>query len=601
MDDSPPSTGHKEAEPVQRSRRKRLIWICVALFVAVGVAVAIVIAVLISKDVIHVGSRSGSSSEAAATSGSVAPSGVDSVSSPQPTAGGDSGSGSGSKTTTQGTNTGTSTTSSTPEPTESCPTKTDIPSADRGTDLDTTTWLDMTGFNCSYTAETVGDLPIVGLNSTWDDSARANPTVPPLNKPWGSYTARPARGVNLGGWLSLEPFITPSLFSDNSKLGGQVDEWNLCTKLGPKAAAAALEKHYATFITEQDFKAIADAGLDHLRIPFSYWAVEVFDDDSYVYRISWRYLLRGIEWARKYGLRIKLDLHGLPGSQNGWNHSGRSSIVNFLAGPNGSANAERALKIHDRLSKFFAQDRYKNVIAFYGLANEPAKAIDMDTLINWTEEAYKIVKDNGIKAPQVFSESMRGLGAWQGKLGGYGDSLVVDAHEYVIFDNALVGMKHADKVTFACQTFTDQVSSSMNTGSGFGPTMVGEWSQADTDCTKYLNGVGNGARWDGTFSDTGGVPRCPTGDKQCSCALANADPSTFSPEYKLFLKTWAIAQMDAYEKSWGWFYWTWKTESAPLWSYQAGLAGGIMPEKAYDRDWSCASPIPSFGKLPEYL
>jgi glucan 1,3-beta-glucosidase len=27
--------------------------------------------------------------------------------------------------------------------------------------------------------------------------------------------------------------------------------------------------------------------------------------------------LKAIQWSRKYGLRINLDLHSLPGSQNG--------------------------------------------------------------------------------------------------------------------------------------------------------------------------------------------------------------------------------------------------------------------------------------------
>jgi glucan 1,3-beta-glucosidase len=129
--------------------------------------------------------------------------------------------------------------------------------------------------------------------------------------------------------------------------------------------------------------------------------------------------------------------------------------------------------------------------------------------------------------------------------------------------------------------------------------MVGEWSQADTDCTKYLNGVGNGARWTGTFSGES-KPLCPTQDNQCSCDVANADASTFTSEYKQFLQTWAESQMYAFEKSWGWFYWTWKTESAPLWSYQAGLQGNFMPAIAYQRDWDCSKSIPSFGSLPEY-
>ena len=30
-----------------------------------------------------------------------------------------------------------------------------------------------------------------------------------------------------------------------------------------------------------------------------------------------RYVLRLLGWARKYGLRVELDLHTIPGSQNG--------------------------------------------------------------------------------------------------------------------------------------------------------------------------------------------------------------------------------------------------------------------------------------------
>ncbi|KAF3909962.1 hypothetical protein ABW20_dc0106283 [Dactylellina cionopaga] len=600
---SPPSTPDKEGQLPEKSKRRKPLWICVAVvFVVVAIA-AIIVAVLISQKIIHVGGNSRSVSEGASASETAIPA----ESSPAAYTS-DSGSGSGSRSgskTTSARDDPASTTSASPtssesaEPTETCPTKDDIPSKDQGTYFDTSSWLDMDGFNCSYTKETVGGLPIIGLSAEWDDSARANPTVPPLNKPWGSYASRPIRGVNLGGWLSLEPFITPSLFAYDFSVG-IVDEWNLSKYLGKKAAAT-LEKHYSTFITEQDFKTMAQAGLDHVRIPFSYWAVQVYDDDPYVFQISWRYLLRGIEWARKYGIRVNLDLHGLPGSQNSWNHSGRQGKVNWLTGPDGAANAKRSLDIHDQLSKFFAQDRYKNVVAFYGLANEPARVHDMDALIEWTADAIKVVTDNGVPAKIVFSDALRGLPEWQGKLTGYGDSLVVDTHSYVIFDNALLGLKHTDKITFACKTWTEQMLGSVNTATGFGPTMVGEWSQADTDCTRFLNGVGNGARWIGTFSDSQGAPRCPTGDKQCSCDLTNGDPSEFSADYKLFLKTWAQAQMDAFEKTWGWFYWTWKTESAPLWSYQAGLEAGIMPAKAHDRDWSCAEAIPNLSKLPEFL
>lgn len=541
-----------------------VLWL-LAILAILMVAAGATVGVLIYKHIIQIGSNSSPSSATGSSAGS----------SSGPTPGSSNKPG-----TTQ---------------LQACTTSSNIPSNAKGTWMDPTSWADLTDFNCTYTAEKVGDLPLVGLNSTWDDSVRANDQVPPLNKPWGPYTSKPFRGVSLGGWLSLEPFITPSLFDSDSTI---VDEYSLCAKLGPKDAATKLEQHYSTFITEQDFKDIAAAGLDHIRIPFSYWAVKTYDSDPYVPGISWRYLLRGIEWARKHGLRVKLDLHGVPGSQNGWNHSGKQGQIGWLDGPNGTVNAQRTLDIHTQLAKFFSQDRYKNIVVFYGLVNEPAAALPLDTLITWTEQAFKTVKDAGFSNTQVFSESMRGLAPWAGKLQGHGDSLAIDVHLYLTFDQNVIGLKHQDRVTFACKTYVDQINSGMSTSTGFGPTMVGEWSQADTDCTKHLNGVGAGSRWTGTFAGSSG-PMCPTKDSSCNCDLANGDPSTFTNEYKTFLKAWAEAQMFAFEKSWGWFYWTWRTESAPLWSYQAGLNGGILPALAYQRDWDCSMAIPSFGSLPE--
>src|SRR5690606_29107599 len=114
--------------------------------------------------------------------------------------------------TTTGSTAGTKPDTSNPSTLAKCPEANDIPEDTAGMWMDPTSWFDMTGMNCTFTNETIGKLPLSGLNSSWDDSARANPNVPPLDKPWGSYEQRPVRGVNLGGWLSLEPFITPSLF-----------------------------------------------------------------------------------------------------------------------------------------------------------------------------------------------------------------------------------------------------------------------------------------------------------------------------------------------------------------------------------------------------
>ena len=479
-----------------------------------------------------------------------------------------------------------------------------IPEAARGTYLDPFTWHDTTDFNLTYTNHTFGDLPVMGLFDVWDDSTRANNRVPALDEDWGSYGDTPARGVNLGGWLNVEPFITPSLFDYDISVG-IIDEWTLSAHLGDKANQV-LEKHYATFVTEQSLAEIADAGLDHVRIPYGYWAVATYDDDPYVFRTSWRYLLRGIEWARKHGLRVKLDIHGLPGSQNGWNHSGRQGEIGWLNGTDGDLNARRSLEIHDRLSRFFSQDRYKNIIAFYGLGNEPKMtALDMNDVIDWTAQAYNVVRDNGISAIQAFGDGFMGLEKWQGRLSGYGDTLVLDVHQYVIFNVNQIVFTHQEKIQYACQGWTWQAEQSMNPSTGFGPTIFAEWTQADTDCAPNLNNVGVGSRWEGTYDPgtIGGVPvlspRCPTRDVTCSCSEANADPARWSQQYKRFLKMFAEAQMHAFERGWGWWYWTWDTESAPQWSYKKGLDAGILPEKAWEREFNCDGGVPVFEELPE--
>lgn len=79
---------------------------------------------------------------------------------------------------------------------------------------------------------------------------------------------------------------------------------------------------------------------------------------------------RAIKWARKYGLRVNLDLHAVPGSQNGWNHSGRLGTVGFLNGVMGIANAQRTLNYVRILVEFINQPEYHNVVPMFGVVSE---------------------------------------------------------------------------------------------------------------------------------------------------------------------------------------------------------------------------------------
>lgn len=341
-----------------------------------------------------------------------------------------------------------------------------VPVAAKGTETDPFTWYDTRDFNVTYTDETVGGLPIIGLMSEWDDSKRPNNNVPILRDKF-AYGKTPIRGVNVGGWLSIEPFITPSLFNSFAASDNVVDEYTLTQKLGPGPAKQLLEAHYATFVTEQTFIDIADAGMDHVRIPFGYWAVTTYDGDPYVAKTSWRYLLRGIEWCRKHGLRVNLDLHGAPGSQNGWNHSGRLGAIGWLTGTDGALNAQRALDIHNQLSQFFAQERYSNVVGIYGLVNEPKMmALSVPTVLDWNQKAIDIVRKNGIKQYISFGDGFLGLDKWEDIFKDVDPALIMDTHQYVIFNVEQLAFTHQNKINMACQGWSSMLTVANNPSLG---------------------------------------------------------------------------------------------------------------------------------------
>jgi glucan 1,3-beta-glucosidase len=231
-------------------------------------------------------------------------------------------------------------------------------------------------------------------------------------------------------------------------------------------------------------------------------------------------------------------------------------------------------------------------------------ALVTSSVLNWTASAYELVTGNGINAYVVFGDGFMGLSNWHGQLTGY-SKLVLDAHQYVIFNENQIDFNHTQKLTYACSDWTSQALESINVSTGFGPTIFAEWSQADTDCAPNLNNVNVGNRWTGTYNSGDAstqvlTPDCPTKDTQCECTDANAAGSAYSSSYKKFLQMFAEAQMKSFEEGWGWFYWTWVTEDATQWSYQAGLAAGILPAKAYAPDFNCSQTIPTFSGLPEY-
>lgn len=112
--------------------------------------------------------------------------------------------------------------------------------------------------------------------------------------------------------------------------------------------------------------------LGSCRIPVGYWSVPVTSGDT-SYSTSpdpyipgaWPYLLRGLSWARKHGVHVIIDLHGAPGSQNGYDNSGQRT-----GSPRWALDQDNVGRTVD-VVKFIAQN-VGGLIDVLELLNEPA-------------------------------------------------------------------------------------------------------------------------------------------------------------------------------------------------------------------------------------
>lgn len=432
-----------------------------------------------------------------------------------------------------------------------------------------------------------------------NNSAQAQNYTPPLDQEF-DFARNRILGVNLGGWLVTEPFIVPALYEPYENTSSPaVDEFtlsqNYLSEGGPDNLRAQMTKHYDTFITEQDFANIAGAGLNWVRLPVGFWALETYSNEPFLEGVSWNYVLKAIQWARKYGLRINLDLHAVPGSQNGYNHSGRIGFINFLEGLMGKSNSQRTLDYIRQITQFISQPEIRNVVPMFSIINEPnAIFIGQPALESWYSQVYGELRNiSGTGAghgPYItIHDGFLQLSQWQGFLSG-GDRVAWDTHPYICFSTQNNDPWNV-QILKPCQQFAPMLN---NARSNMGVALAGEMSLAINDCGLYLNGVGAGARYDGSYKG----PVAGNYPSMGSCQPFD-DYENYSDTMKQNLRSFALTSMDSLQN---FFFWTWKIgnslrtgkPTAPMWSYSLGLEQGWMPTNPLsDSNGACAAQASS--------
>ncbi len=178
-------------------------------------------------------------------------------------------------------------------------------------------------------------------------------------------------GVNIGGWLILERWQTPSVFEG---VDAQ-DEWSLSQT---PTGRSRIKHHRRTFITEADFKWLQEHNVSVVRLPVPYWAV--IETDDYVSaqtEVDW-----AMKMAEKYGLKVLLDLHAVPGGQNAGDHSGRKNQIEWF---DSKVHQDQTMEILKTLAH-----RYKDSPALWGIEimNEPNVKGHYWQLVRFYRRAY---------------------------------------------------------------------------------------------------------------------------------------------------------------------------------------------------------------------
>ncbi len=117
------------------------------------------------------------------------------------------------------------------------------------------------------------------------------------------------RGISLGNWFEPEGYMF--LFEGGPQSPREIEAF-FNELIGPSAASEFWKEYRRRYITESDIQLIRHAGLNSVRIPLHY---KFFLQGGEGFEV----LDPALEWCRRAGVWVILDMHCAPGGQTGAN------------------------------------------------------------------------------------------------------------------------------------------------------------------------------------------------------------------------------------------------------------------------------------------
>jgi glucan 1,3-beta-glucosidase len=376
------------------------------------------------------------------------------------------------------------------------------------------------------------------------------------------------KGVNLGNWLVLEKWMSPELFAGTSA----EDESHLCSELNEIAKHERFKVHRDSYITDRDFAYLARKGIDLVRIPVPFF---VFGDyEPYVGCID--YLDKAFRWAERYRIKILIDLHTVPDSQNGFDNGGICGVCKWHKNPE---HVELTLHLLERLTI-----RYRDEKSFWGIEvlNEPvsqelwdladipnrypsvdkdyaegSEPVPTDFLKSFYKEAYRRIRAQADELTIVFHDGFR-IREWVGFFTEPDfKNIVVDTHLYLMTYTMTAGDGDLNDYLLYIE---NEFGGTLREMSKHFPLMVGEW---------------------------------------CLNTMAKK-PAALTDEERLdYYRRLAAAQLKAWEHAIGWSYWSYKLQvdlpELDTWDMGKAIELGYLPEDLSDAPLANRHSRPAAG------
>ena len=421
--------------------------------------------------------------------------------------------------------------------------------------------------DCTFDAYGAMSCPTVRKEEPWKSA------------PWVQYIDnQPIRGVNIGGLFVLEPWINRGFADWDDDIRDQFT-YSLAAANNP-TLTNNLKQHWTTFYTQADFDDIKSKGqLNTVRLPLGWWYYAKkagLDNKGYIVPeedigSAEHPINKVMAMATKAGLKVIVDLHGAPCSQNGLDNSGNKSMEDNqdLWGDDWLYRKECMDASHatlDAMTEWIVETLpslgINETVIMIELVNEPWVFADISLVRDFYLFMLNRIRTrecaggacppgywNYKTLPLLFHDAFRHF-PWTWLLRHVDlTNVFIDTHLYHAFNIADVASDNEDcdrqKMTIteniACQ-YAGLLSFKSCTSL---PVFVGEWSLAIDNCMGMLNG-------------SPGFPKTRNNWDAGQCRDDSLQNRTKTQWWTDHIQSFASRQIFTFEQQLGWSFWTWK-------------------------------------------